>query len=82
MAVSGIVLTCVAAGADGVALRVAAIDGVEVHGVLPDGRIVAVVEADTVDGEVALVTELQDIENVISVQLAYHNFEDFGAEQP
>ena len=80
MAVSGIVLTCVQAGADAVAVRVAAIDGVEVHGVLPDGRIVAVVEADTVDGEVALVTELQDIEDVISVQLAYHNFEDFGAE--
>lgn len=82
MAVSGIVLTCVAAGADSVALRVAAMDGVEVHGVLPDGRIVAVVEADTVDGEVALVTELQDMEDVISVQLAYHNFEDFGAGQP
>jgi nitrate reductase NapD len=82
MPVSGIVLTCGAGSADDVALRIAAIKGVEVHGVLPDGRIVAVVEADTVDGEVALVTELQEIEGVVSVQLAYHNFEDFEAERP
>lgn len=82
MPVSGIVLTCVAARVDDVALRLATVNGVEVHGVLPDGRIVAVVEADTVDDEVELVTELQEIEDVISVQMAYHNFEDSGAEQP
>jgi len=82
MPVSGIVLTCMASTADDVALRLAAVAGVEVHGVLPDGRIVAVVEADTVDGEVELVTGLQNIEDVISVQLAYHNFEDVEAELP
>lgn len=78
MPVSGIVLTCVAAHVDDIALQLAKIGGVEVHGVLPDGRIVAVVEADTVDDEVALVTELQEIEDVISVQMAYHNFEELA----
>ena len=82
MPVSGIVLTCEAGCVDAVAVRIAALEGVEVHGVLPDGRIVAVVEADTVDDEVALVSELQEIEGVVSVQLAYHNFEDFEAERP
>ena len=82
MPISGIVLTCVAARVDDIALQLATIHGVEVHGVLPDGRIVAVIEADTVDEEVALVTELQEIEDVISVQMAYHNFEDVGAERP
>ncbi len=82
MPISGIVLTCVAVDVDDVALRLAVIDGVEVHGVLPDGRIVAVVEAETVDGEVALVTELQEIEGVVSVQVAYHNFDEIEAEQP
>lgn len=82
MPVSGIVLTCVAARVDDIALQLATVSGVEVHGVLPDGRIVAVIEADTVDGEVAMVTELQEIENVISVQMAYHNFEDLGVGQP
>ena len=56
------------------------VSGVEIHGVLPGGKIVAVLEADTVDGEVALVTELQELEDVISVQLAYHNFEEFDEE--
>lgn len=82
MPVSGVVLTCVAEHVDDIALQVATVDGVEVHGVLPDGRIVAVIESVTVDGEVALVTELQDIEDVISVQMAYHNFEDVEAGRP
>lgn len=76
MPVSGIVLSCVAARVDEVALRLAAFDGVEVHGVLPDGQIVAVVEADTVQGEVDIVSQLQEVEDVITVRLAYHNFED------
>ncbi len=82
MPVSGIVVRCLDGCADAVAGRIAAFEGIELHGVLPDGLIVAVVEAETVDGEVALVTELQDIEGVISVQMAYHNFEDLEAERP
>ena len=80
MPVSGIVLSCLTGRADAVALRIAALDGVEVHGVLPDGRIVAVVEAETIDGEVSLVSGLHDIEGVLSVNLAYHNFEDIEQE--
>jgi periplasmic nitrate reductase NapD len=80
MPVSGIVLTCTSADVEDVALKLTGVDGVEVHGVLPDGKIVAVVEADTVNGEVALVTKLQELEGVISVQLAYHNFEELDAE--
>lgn len=76
MPVSGIVLTCAAGNADAVAQRIAALPGVEVHGVQPDGRIVAVVEADTVDGEVKLVSDLHEIDGVVSVQVAYHNFEE------
>ena len=76
MPVSGIVITCAAGCAEGVAARIAAVAGVEIHGVLPDGQIVAVVEADTVDAEVDLVSRLHDVDGVITVQLAYHNFED------
>lgn len=76
MPISGIVISCLGGRAEAVSARIAAFDGVEVHGVLPEGRIVAVVEADTVQGEVDLVSELQEIDDVISVQLAYHNFED------
>ena len=51
MPVSGIVVRCLDGCADTVAGRIAAFEGVEVHGVLPDGQIVAVVEADTVQEE-------------------------------
>jgi nitrate reductase NapD len=43
---------------------------------LPDSRIIAVVEADTVNGEVALVEQLHEVDGVVSVQLACHYFED------
>ncbi|WP_239026862.1 chaperone NapD [Geomonas oryzisoli] len=69
-------MSCRPECAGGVAEKLAGGEGIEVHGVLADGKIVAVIEADTIDGEVALVTGLQQMEGVISVQLAYHNFED------
>ena len=76
MPVSGIVITCLGGAAAEVAARIAAQAGVEVQAVLPGDQIAAVVESDTVDGEVSLVTQLQEIDGVISVLLAYHNFED------
>ena len=76
MPVSGIIITSVAGCADAVAARIATVEGVEIHGVLPDGQIVAVVEADTVEGEVQLVSQLHEVEDVVTVRLAYHNFED------
>jgi nitrate reductase NapD len=65
MPVSGIVVTCVPNSAESVAVKLAQLKGVEVHGVLPDGRIVAVVEADSVDGEVELVSGLEDSSPII-----------------
>ena len=41
MPVSGIIITSVAGCADAVAARIATVEGVEIHGVLPDGQIVA-----------------------------------------
>ena len=76
MPISGVVIVCADGCAEKVAQMVGMRDGVEVHGVLPDGKIVAVIEGDSVNVEVDLVSELHDIEGVISVQLAYHNFED------
>jgi nitrate reductase NapD len=66
---------------DSVAREFATIDGVEVHGVLPDGQIIAVIEADTVQAEVDIVAALHAINNVVTVRMAYHNFEDIEALQ-
>ena len=79
MPVSSVVVTCVEGRAEAVAGDFAAIAGVEVHGVLPDNRIVAVIEADSVQGEVDVVARLHDVTDVVAVRMAYHNFEDVEA---
>lgn len=79
MPVSSVVITCIQGQAESVAAQIAAMDGVEVHGVLPGGQVVAVIEADTVQGEVDIVSTLHQVEHVVTVRMAYHNFEDVAA---
>jgi nitrate reductase NapD len=79
MPVSSVVVTCVQGRAEAVAGDIASFEGVEVHGVLPDGQIVAVIEADSVQEEVDIVARLHDVADVVSVRMAYHNFEDVAA---
>jgi nitrate reductase NapD len=76
MPVSGVIVSCLHGKADEVAGEISAIDGVEIHGVLSDSQIVAVVEAETVDDEVDIVSRLHKVEGVVTVRMAYHNFED------
>jgi nitrate reductase NapD len=76
MPISGIVVACAQEQAEALASQISALAGLEVHGVLPDGKIVAVIETDTVDAEVQLVSQLHEIPGVATVNLAYHNFED------
>lgn len=74
MPISGVVIRCIPEKAQPLAQILARPDLVEIHGILPDGRLVAVLEADDVEGEVALVTEILATEGVLDVQLAYHHF--------
>ena len=53
-------------------------NGVEVQGCPDDSTIIAVIESDTVQGEVDTVKRLSDIDGVQTVRLAYHNFEDLN----
>lgn len=76
MPVSGVVIKCIPGRAAALAEALAEPEKVEIHGVLPDDRLVAVIVADTVDGEVEVVSRLMETDGVIDVQLAYHNFED------
>ena len=76
MPVSGVVITCRPGLAGKVSDRVADESGVEVHGCPDDATIIAVIESDTVQGEVDTVKRLSDIDGVQTVRLAYHNFED------
>ena len=76
MPISGVVIRCRPENAEELSKSVAMADAVEVHGVIPDGQIVAVIEADSVDGEVGIVSSLMEMDGVIDVRLAYHNFSD------
>jgi nitrate reductase NapD len=76
MPVSGVVVTCVDGRTEDVASELDAFVGVEVQGKLPDGQIVAVVEAGSVNDEVSIVSRLHSVDGVIAVRMAYHNFED------
>jgi len=79
MPVSSVVVTCVQGTAETVAGVIGAIEGVEVHGVLPDGQVVAVIEAETVQEEVDVVSRMHEVADVVTVRVAYHNFEDLAA---
>lgn len=76
MPISGVVISCLQGEAEHVAGQVSALDGVEIHGLLADGQIVAVVEGNTVNDEVAIVSRLHEMDGVVSVRMAYHNFEE------
>ena len=76
MPVSSVVVQCLEGKADSVASQIAEFEGIEIHGVLPHDQIVAVIEAVDISNEVDLVSALHDVKNVVSVRLAYHNFED------
>jgi nitrate reductase NapD len=82
MPVSGIVITCTDGRTEEIAVAIDGRSGLEVHGVLPENRIVAVIEADSIDDEVTLVKDLHEIDGIVTVRMAYHNFEDLEAEQP
>ncbi|MBI1920630.1 MAG: chaperone NapD [Geobacter sp.] len=76
MPVSGVVIKCRPEYVTDLSETLPRPGEVEIHGILPDGRLIAVIEADSVEGEVQVVSRLLETEGVIDVQLAYHNFED------
>jgi nitrate reductase NapD len=57
------------------AAQLAEIDGVEVHAVSADGRLVVVVEDTEEDRASEIIMSIQKIPAVVSLTLTYHNFE-------
>lgn len=76
MPISGIVITCRSGRAGELATNINQISGVEVHHIIDESRLVAVIDAPTVAAEVDLAKRLMALNGVVSVKLAYHNFED------
>ncbi len=75
MNISGIVVRTRPTSIDSVCSRLGDIDGVDVHGANPDGRIVVTAEGGS-DAEVSQrMLLLHDVPGVISVSLIYHHFD-------
>ncbi len=76
MPVSSVVVSCQVGRTAEIESRLKIYGQVEIHHLLDNGSIIAVLETDTVDEEVSLVTEMMQTDGVLDVRLAYHNFED------
>lgn len=76
MPISGIIIKCRPEKCKELELLLNAPGSVEINHVLADSSLVAVVEAESVDAEVAIVKNLMAVDGVLDVLVAYHNFED------
>ena len=52
------------------------ISGLELRDRIDDSCLIAVLEAETVNQEVDTISSIMNIDGVLDVRLAYHNFED------
>lgn len=76
MNISGILVLTDPAKTGYVIKAIAAVDGAQLHKDLGDGRIVMTIEREGTRGQVATAREIQAIDGVVSVLMAYHHFED------
>jgi nitrate reductase NapAB chaperone NapD len=76
MPISGVVISCHPEQVNSAENTIKSIASVEIHHCLENGSLVAVLESASVEDEVKLVKEIMQIEGVVDVRLAYHNFED------
>lgn len=76
MPISGVVVTCRPGVEHQVAEQARLMPGVEVHAALPDGQVIIVIDAVSVEAELDIASQLERLDGAITVQVAYHNFED------
>ena len=74
-AVCGVLVRTWPETAEGVAARLVALDGVEVHSIEPDGRLIVTVEGDDGDAVGERVLELHRTAGVLSALLVYQHTE-------
>ncbi len=75
MVISGLVVDTFADDTDDVVASLGAREGVEVHEVVGT-KVVVTLESETVDSSAAAAEAFQEISGVLSVGLAYVNFEE------
>ncbi len=76
MNVSGIVIMTMPDKTGQVVESLKDFSGLEVHKVLKDGKIVAVLERESTGEEVSTIRRMYTIDGVITATMAYHHFEE------
>lgn len=76
MPVSGIVIRCSEGSAGRLAREIHDGERVEVHRIVDPTTLVAVIDAPTVEEEVAITSGISGRDGVVSVHLAYHHSDE------
>ena len=76
MNISGVLIRTYPHQIETVSAGLAELDGVEVHGFNPDGRMVVTVERDSDGGMAETFANMHDVPGVLSASMIYHRFED------
>ena len=76
MPISGLVIRIDPSQRDAVKALLSAIDNLELPETPPGGKLVAVIDAPSMQAEETIFKQISDIPGVFNVSLSYHNFED------
>jgi len=76
MNISGVVVRAYPDRLAAVLTQLEALQGVEVHGANPDGRLVVIVEQAGDRAMADTVVRMQDLPGVLSASMIYHQFEE------
>ena len=61
--------------ATAVAKRLAALPGVEVHGISPEGKLIVTIESDDDDSTLATYTRIGQLEGILAAAMIYNQTE-------
>lgn len=81
MVVSGLLVNTAPEKLEQVKDQLLSIEGVEINSVLDDQKLVVVVESRNDEDEAAVSKRIEEMEGVLSVNIAYHHFGDDEEEK-
>ncbi|MDT8387240.1 MAG: chaperone NapD [Thiogranum sp.] len=81
MHISGVLVRAYPQHLETVSQALSGLQGVEVHGANPDGRIVVTVEQENEGSMSDLLVQMQDVPGVLSASMIYHQFEESGQQE-
>lgn len=76
MVVSGLFVNTVPEKLEQIKGELLSIEGVEINSVLDDHKLVVVVESGNAEDEAVVTKRIEEMEGVLSVNIAYHHFGD------